>query len=379
MSSYNCEPERGSEFETGWQLMQKMARDSTSLTVVTRPGKNTLARLRSLGIQNTSFVFYDLPPWFEKWKRTAIGMQVVPYFWELAVFFFLLKRFSRHQFERAHRGTLGTYRYPSLLWYFAPIFTWGPIASGETVPFRFLPILSWKGRALEVARMILQRASFMDPLILLSLYKAKELRVVTNATKNMLPAFATKKAFVDLDFFKIDQDDFVLHPPDQRPDDPKLKLLYVGKLVEWKGLMFVLKALRKLHGQMDYEFNLVGEGPDRLYFQSYARKHGLNVYFRGRMARKALSPYYYSHDLFVSPDIHGRGSNTIVEAKMHGLPVLMLDRTDPDFLTGKDLNVVINTQGKSCGQIVAVFSQTLLNYTTNKSKVRIPAQPPFID
>jgi glycosyltransferase involved in cell wall biosynthesis len=300
-------------------------------------------------------------------------MQLVPYCWEVALFFFLLKRFPRNHFERAHRGTLGTYRYPSMLWYFAPVFTWGPIAGGETVPFRFLPILSWKGRLLEVARMILQRTSFIDPLILLSLYKAKELSLVTNATKNMLPAFAAKKAFVDPDFFKIDQADFVLNPPDRKQDDSKLKILYVGKLVEWKGLMFVLKALQKLHGKMEYEFNLVGEGPDRPYFQAYASKHGLKVYFRGRMERKQLSSYYYNHDLFVSPDIHGRGSNTIAEAKMHQLPVLMLDVTDPDLLTGKQLNLVIDTQGKSCPEIVDVFSQTLLNYSKSKCKAWINA------
>jgi glycosyltransferase involved in cell wall biosynthesis len=146
-------------------------------------------------------------------------------------------------------------------------------------------------------------------------------------------------------------------------------MLYVGKLVEWKGLMFVLKALRKLHGKMAYEFNVVGDGADRPYFQAYASKHGLNVYFRGRMERKQLSAYYYNHDLFVSPDIHGRGSNTIAEAKLHRLPVLMLDVTDPDFLTGKQLNLVIDTQGKSCTQMVEDFSQTLLRYSKNKSHV----------
>lgn len=370
LSAYNCEPERGSEFETGWQLMQKMARESSSLTVVTRAGRNTLNRLELLGIRNTSFVFYDLPPLFEKFKRTALGMQVVPYVWELGLFIFLLKKYSKNHFERAHRGTIGTYRYPSLLWYFAPYFTWGPIASGETVPIRFLPILSWKGRLLEVARMILQRTSFIDPLILLSLYKAKELNVVTHATKRILPGFAAKKAYVDLNFFKIEPDDFVLNPPDVT-EDQQMRLLYVGKVVEWKGLMFALKALRNLHGKIDYEFNIVGDGPDRAYFQSFTRKHGLHVNFHGRMARKELSPFYYSHDLFVSPDIHGRGSNTIVEAKMHQLPVLMLDMTDPDLLTGKDLNILIDTRGKSCPQIVEAFSQTLLNFSKTKAKRRL--------
>jgi hypothetical protein len=62
-----------------------------------------------------------------------------------------------------------------------------------------------------------------------------------------------------------------------------------------------------------------------------------------------------------------------VEAKMHRLPVLMLDVTDPDFLTGKELNMVIDTRGKSCGQIVEVFSQTLLNCTKNEFNIPITA------
>lgn len=366
MSAYNCEPERGSEFETGWQLMQKMAPQCTSLTVVTRPGRHTLSRLQTLGITNTTFLFYDLPPLFERFKRTALGMQAVPYVWELGVFFFLLKRYGKNHFDRAHRGTIGTYRYPSLLWYFAPCFTWGPIASGETVPLRFLAILSWKGRLMEVIRMIIQRTSFLDPLILFSLYKANELSVVTQATKDMLPRFASRKAYVDPAFFKIDPEDFELSSPLQR-EDKTLKLLYVGKLVEWKGLMFVLKSLRKLHGSLKYEFNIVGDGPDRVYFQAYAQKHQLHVHFRSRVPRKELSQLYYSHDLFVSPDIHGRGSNTIVEAKMHQLPVLMLDITDPDLITGEELNVVINTRKKSCAQIIDTISHTLLSFSNART------------
>ncbi len=299
-------------------------------------------------------------------------MHPVPYIWEMCLFFFLLGKYSKNEFDRAHRSTVGSYRFPSFLWYFAPYFTWGPMASGETVPLRFLSVLSWKGRLLEIVRMIFQRTAFLDPFILIGLLKANEIGVATTATKNILPPFARKKSYVDLDFFKIDLSDFdQIDIANIKKDEACLKLLYVGKIVEWKGLMFVFRALKDFSTDTPYEFNIIGDGPDISFFQSYSIKHKLNVNFLGKKSRNELSHYYLTHDLFISPDIHGRGSNTIVEAKNHHLPVLMLDVTDPDGLTGKELNIIINTQNKKIADIIQSIKQSLINIGSDKKKTRM--------
>lgn len=379
MSSYNCEPDRGSEFETGWQEMRQLAIKCSNLIVITRPldSKKVVNAVKAAGIQNVNFIFFDLPDWTNWLKKKSIGTQFVIYFWEIFLFFFLLKRYSRNHFDHAHRATVGSYRFPSFLWYFAPYFTWGPIASGEIVPIRFLSILSPQGRILELLRMVLQRSSLVDPFILLGLYKARQIGVATTATKNILPAFARKKAYLRPDYYTIDESDFTIdYSLTDLKDQRKLSLLYVGRLLEWKGVMFVLKALKQLHNRIDYVFTIIGDGPDCGVFEKYVHKHGLNVNFLGRKPRRELSSYYLTHHLFVSTDLHGRGSNTMVEAKMHNLPVLALDITDPDQLTGKELMVIINTRQQSVETIISRIAQTLLEiYKANNNLTRFVAEP----
>ncbi|MBC7919461.1 MAG: glycosyltransferase family 4 protein [Ferruginibacter sp.] len=362
MSAYQCEPDRGSEFEVGWQIMRSCAASCSELTVVTRSlsRHNSEPGIVKLGIRNTRFIYYDLPPWLASREGTLLGGQIVPYCWEIGLFFFLLRRYKRNQFDLAHRATVGSYRFPSLLWYFSRQFTWGPMASGEVVPFRLLSVLSWKGRVLEVVRMLVQHLLLLDPLVLLSLYKADKITVVTSATKKILPGFARRKATV-IEYLIIDAKDFTVDLPlGNHDNDHKLKLLYAGRILEWKGIMFVLKALKQLRGKLDYEFNVVGDGPDRDFLQEYVRKHQLKVNFLGRKPRGELSTYYLTHHVFVGTDLHGRGSNAIIEAKMHQLPVLLLDISYPDEQTGKDLNIVIDTQRKSVNEIIENITVELL-------------------
>ena len=362
MSAYQCEPDRGSEFEVGWQLMRSFAASCSELTVVTRSqSRNNSERgIVRLGIGNTRCIYYDLPPWLASQEGTPLGGQIVPYCWEIGLFFFLLKRYKRNEFDLAHRATVGSYRFPSLLWYFSRQFTWGPMASGERVPFRLLPVLSWKGRVLEVTRMLVQNLILLDPLVLFSLYKANKITVVTSATKRILPGFARRKAFL-IDYLVVDAKDFTFDLPlDNHVDEHKLKLLYAGRILEWKGIMFALKALTQLRGKLDYEFNVVGDGPDRKFLQEYVRKHQLKVNFLGGKPRSELSTYYLTHHVFVGTDLHGRGSTTIVEAKMHKLPVLLLDISYPDEQTRKDLNIVIDTQRKSVNEVVESIANELL-------------------
>ncbi|MCU0352493.1 MAG: glycosyltransferase [Cytophagales bacterium] len=370
MSAYNCEPGRGSEFETGWQEMKRMLAKCSRLTVVTRPAdtRRIEEHMTASESQRTAFVFFDLPAWVNRLKAFSVGPQIVVYLWEICLFFFLLKQYRRNQFDHAHRATVGSYRFPSFLWYFAPYFTWGPVASGETVPVRLLGILSMKGRVVELLRMLVQRSSLVDPFILLGLYKASEISVATTATLEILPAYARRKAFVRPGYYTIDKLDFTVDLSVARTDRrAKLSLLYVGRLLEWKGIMFVLKALRQLHNRIDYAFTVIGDGPDHGLFRRYAKKHGLNVDFLGKKPRRELSFYYLTHDLFVSPDLHGRGSNTMVEAKLHRLPVLALDITDPDCLTGEELMVIVNTKRKTVRAIVDQIVQVLLQSHNGKA------------
>ncbi len=200
---------------------------------------------------------------------------------------------------------------------------------------------------------------------------------ITEDTRQILPAFARRKATVITQRqLVVDASAFdpvePITPPDMnsllsapvlqhKPGTP-IRLLYIGRMLEWKGVMLMLRALKQLNGKLTYEFTMMGEGPARKVYEAYVRKHGLNVTFvsPNGIPRRKLSTYYLSHDLFVFPGLHGTGGYVMVEAQLHGLPVLMLDITAPACFKQEETDVIIDTKDKTIDQIVDIIAQKML-------------------
>ena len=69
------------------------------------------------------------------------------------------------------------------------------------------------------------------------------------------------------------------HPSERRPDGP-LRIIYVGRLIEEKGVQTTLRALSQLSG-IAYRFTVVGDGPYREALEALARELGISyrLYF----------------------------------------------------------------------------------------------------
>lgn len=94
------------------------------------------------------------------------------------------------------------------------------------------------------------------------------------------------------------------------------RLLFVGRLVEKKGLSYLLAALREL-GDLDLHLRVVGDGPLRSVLETQA--HGLPVTFLGALGRGALAREYAAASLMVVP------STVAASGDQDGLPVALLE------------------------------------------------------
>lgn len=337
LGMYACEPNKGSEPEVGWRWMIESAKKFDNVVVVTRANNkdNIEKEFSKLEIKNVKFEYFDLPKWLSFWKKGGRGVQLYAYLWEISIFFFLLKKYKKNEFDIAQRVTFVTYRFPSFIWYFSKKFIFGPIAGGERFPLDFLKIFSFKGKIKEIIRMIIQRISLFDPFVLLTFYKADEIIAVTEDTKTILPKFFQDKVIIK-PAISIDIKDFNVDVSQRlaRKQGEPLKLLYIGRLIEWKGIMLTLMALKDIE-KSKYVFDIVGEGNDIDIFKEYIETHNLNVHFLGQKNRQELSTFYLSNDLFVFPSLHDSGGMVILEAKAHGLPVLVSSFGGPQMFIDK--------------------------------------------
>ena len=126
----------------------------------------------------------------------------------------------------------------------------------------------------------------------------------------------------------VDLDRFTGARPFDGLRDGTLNILFVGRLEERKGLMYLLRAyhrLRKRH--VDARLIVCGDGPQRRQYTTYVRARRIrDVEFMGRVSDDDKARYFASADIFSAPST-GQESFGIVllEAMAAGVPIVASD------------------------------------------------------
>ncbi len=118
----------------------------------------------------------------------------------------------------------------------------------------------------------------------------------------------------------------------------KINILFVGRIEERKGLIYLLKAFNILQKKFsNLRLIIVGDGPLRNECEEYVRTNNLKeVIFEGQIVDKIAS-YYATADIFVSPAIFGESFGLVLlEAMACGTPlVAFANQGYKSFLKGK--------------------------------------------
>jgi glycosyltransferase involved in cell wall biosynthesis len=148
---------------------------------------------------------------------------------------------------------------------------------------------------------------------------------IANSTglKQMALDFYDKKEFqvicngVDTDMFY----------PAFLKDHEDLQILFVSRLIERKGLQYILPQLKEIQGQVTKKITLVivGDGPYRVELERLTAECGVQslVRFEGQKDKQELLTYYQNADIFILPSAKEGMPNVVLEAMACGLPVLM--------------------------------------------------------
>lgn len=103
------------------------------------------------------------------------------------------------------------------------------------------------------------------------------------------------------------------------------QLLYVGQLIERKGLVRFLEELSSwtaLHPDRRIGLTFAGDGPLRAYLEQYAVPPNLQLFFLGNVAYADLPGVYAKAGIFVLPSLADTWGVVVNEAMAAGLPVL---------------------------------------------------------
>ena len=107
------------------------------------------------------------------------------------------------------------------------------------------------------------------------------------------------------------------------------RILFVGRLVEKKGLAVLLAAVRRLPRDLDWSVVVVGDGPLRSSLERAAA--GLPVHFLGQLSREALYRRYAQAQVVVVPSVAAASGDqdglplVLLEAMAAGVPIVGSD------------------------------------------------------
>lgn len=168
-------------------------------------------------------------------------------------------------------------------------------------------------------RWVERRARWLRPLLAWSVRTADAVTAISSATA------ARVRSLVDRDVEVIPfSAGFAPHSGEARPalaDPGRLRLLFVGRLVERKGVEYLVEALARVRRSRPAELTIVGEGEWRSAIQRAAEQAGVapHVRFAGRVPEQDLGGHYEACDIFVLP--------AVIDAKgdTEGLGVVLLE------------------------------------------------------
>ena len=177
--------------------------------------------------------------------------------------------------------------------------------------------------------------------------------------------------YLELDSLKIKQAPYLTSCPDDNDKkqacNTKTTFLYVGQLVERKGLIYLLNAINQLPQEVQnkIQVNIIGGGNLDSFLKEYTKLNQLEcVIFHGKLPFTELSKYYHEADCFILPTLHDYRSLVGFEALYYGCAII------DSIYDGARFEVV--EEGKN-GYIVnpkniEKFKEAILNIATDKIK-----------
>jgi glycosyltransferase involved in cell wall biosynthesis len=368
MSAYACEPGKGSEPEVGWQWARRMARFH-DVTVLTRANNRaTIERITATAAASTlwpKFVYHDLArPWTSVKKRLG-ATQLYYVMWQRSARAIVRTLVERSAFDLLHHTTFASYRYPTAIDGHGSPTVWGPVGGMESVP---LTHISWshpRSIMRELARNsgnAFQRTS-LGPLR----RRAAAFTTVLSSTTAMHSTFADLGIASRLmPTIGIDPAEFPVR--EHATNSGPLRILYVGNLLAFKGLEFVMEAMARLGSGST--LTLIGSGDQRGRLERLARELGIagRVHFAGRLARAEVLERYADFDLSVFLSLRDTGGYAVLESMFNEVPVVCFDCGGPALAVEPECGVKIAVTARE--QVIENLTAAFRNYDKDRATIR---------
>lgn len=238
-----------------------------------------------------------------------------------------------------HQPTPVSPKAPSLMFGLGVPVVIGPLNGGMTFPPGFRAYesaagrwLVWLGRALS---QLLHQ-------VLRGKISAHTVLVANQRTRDALP-WGVRGRVVELVENGVDLDLFTPGPSSSRAVRAVPRFVFAGRLVDWKGVDHLLRALHLVAAETALTLDIVGEGAERQRLEALRDDLGLGsvVRFHGWLSQADLARELRDADVFVLPSLWECGGAVVLEAMAAGVPVIATAWGGPADYLDADTGILV--------------------------------------
>jgi glycosyltransferase involved in cell wall biosynthesis len=231
----------------------------------------------------------------------------------------MVRRLIRdHGINVVHQPIPVSPKAPSALWGLGAPVIIGPMNGGMNYPDAF------RGNESLIVRASIyfgRLSAFLVNRIIAGKRHASVLLVANERTRRAL-TFGPRGRVIEIPENGVD---LSLWTPQQRPPDSTTlpRFVFIGRLVDWKRLDFVLRALVNCHGAI---LEVIGDGPMRDAWDATARQLGVadRVNWLGWLPQSECAKRLLGATALVLPSIYECGGAVVLEAMACAVPVIAM-------------------------------------------------------
>jgi glycosyltransferase involved in cell wall biosynthesis len=304
------------------------------------------------------------------WKGRRIGNISTTFFfwscyllWQLGAYRRARRLHATQPFEMVHHVTMAAFRTPSFMGGLGIPFIFGPVGGGETAPRPLRRSFNWSGYIFELLRDLSNLVVKFDPFMRFTFSRATLIACTTPETMRNIPRRFQHKCVV-LQTIGIEPST-LLEPVST---DRSITFLFIGRLLYWKGLQFVLRALpevQKLYPET--RLRVIGKGKDAEWLKSVAEESGVSssVEWIERVPYREIADQYRHKIGFVFPSLRDSGGMVLLESMASGLPVICLKLGGPGVLVNQDCGIVIDADHVGEKEVEKALADAMIKLIEN--------------
>jgi len=371
LSAYACEPHTGSDPGIGWNWAMTLNQLGHDVWVITRANNQPAVEAGLAGTKQPEklrFVYIDLDDTLMKWKKKKGAIYLYYFLWQIKAANTVKTLHRKVRFDLVHHVTLSGFRQPSFMGGLGVPFIFGPVGGGETAPCRLRKGFGTRGQAMDLVRDLSNALVRIDPFMHYTFNTAEKIWVTSPQTRRAIPPRYKNKVATTL---SIGMDGTVSHHR-PRAGTTRLRLVFAGRLIYWKGMHIGISAISKLiEMNIDVGLTIAGDGPEQKEWQRLAGNHGLDAHVNwvGKLPQKRLFNLYDRADLMLFPSLHDSGGMVVLEAFARGLPVVCLDLGGPGIMVDRSCGRKIRTSGRSAEQVADALARAVAELAVNREEL----------